>query len=190
MIEFGNPVMEGKPPIETEEDLEGIEIPDPLKDGLYPGYIWSYRELRRIFTKYKISHALWGSLCVGPVLMPMMAMLGMEKFSINLRKKPELVKRCCEIATKWLIRYGKAFYRCLPTRSDIHMRAVGQLPVGRQRMDRRLLPTAWGNLEPVRKRNTGKAYPPELWPRLYDRCAEGLSDHVGAWWIRTGRGTL
>jgi len=39
----------------------------------------------------------------------MMAMLGMEKFSINLRKNPELIKRCCEVATEWLIRYGKAF---------------------------------------------------------------------------------
>jgi len=109
MIEYGNPVMEGKPPIETMEDLEGVEIPDPLKDGLYPGYIWAYREIKRIFTKYNVPHPIWGSLCVGPVLMPMMAMLGMEKFSMSLRRDPELVKRCCEIATEWLIRYGRAF---------------------------------------------------------------------------------
>jgi len=109
MIEYGNPIMEGEPPIKTMDDLEGIVIPDPLKDGLYPGYIWAFREFKRIFDKYNIPHPIWGSLCVGPVLMPMMAMLGMEKFSINLRKNPALIKRCCEVATEWLIRYGRAF---------------------------------------------------------------------------------
>jgi len=101
--------MEGEAPIKTIEDLDGVVIPDPLRDGLYPGYIWAYRELRRIFTEYNVPHPIWGSLCVGPVLMPMMAMLGMEKFGIYLRKDKELVRKCCELATEWLVRYGKAF---------------------------------------------------------------------------------
>lgn len=109
MIEFGNPIMEGEPPIKTIDDLEGIVVPDPLKDGLYPGYIWAYQETRRIFDKYKIPYAIWGSLCVGPVLMVQMAMLGMMEFSMALRKDKELVRRCCDLSLEWLTRYGKAF---------------------------------------------------------------------------------
>ena len=109
MVEYGNPIMEGEPPIKTIEDLEGVVIPDPLKDGLYPGYIWAYREYRRIIDEYKIPHPVWGSICVGPTLTPQMCMLGMEGFSIALRRDPELVRRCCEVSLEWLIRYGKAF---------------------------------------------------------------------------------
>ena len=109
MIEYGNPIMEGDPPIKKIEDLEGVVIPDPRKDGLYPGYLWAYREYRRIIDKYKIPHAVWGSICVGPTLMPAMGMLGFEGFSTALRKDKELVRRCCQVSLEWLIRYGKAF---------------------------------------------------------------------------------
>ena len=109
MIEFGNPIMEGEPPIKTMEDLEGIVVPDPLKDGLYPGYLWAYGETRRIFDEYKIPHPLWGSICVGVTLTPQMCMLGMEGFSRALRRDKELVKKCCDLALEWLIKYGKIF---------------------------------------------------------------------------------
>jgi hypothetical protein len=109
MVDYGNPIMEGEPPIKKIEDLEGVVIPDPRKDGLYPGYIWAYREYRRIVDEYKIPIAVWGSICVGPTLTPQMCMLGMTEFSIALRRDKELVRRCCEVSLQWLIRYGKAF---------------------------------------------------------------------------------
>ena len=108
MIEYGNPIMEGKPPVKSMEDLEGAPIPDPYKDGLYPGYLWAYREYRRILDEYKIPHPVWGSICVGPTLLPMMAMMGWTEFAMALRKNPDLARRCCDLATEWLIRFGKA----------------------------------------------------------------------------------
>ena len=108
MIEYGNPIMDGPPPIKSLEDLEGAPIPDPRKDGLYPGYLWGYGQLRKIYDEYNIPHPVWGSICVGPTLLPMMGMLGWTEFSMALRKNPELVRRCVELATEWLIRYGKA----------------------------------------------------------------------------------
>jgi uroporphyrinogen-III decarboxylase len=108
MIEYGNPIMSGPPPIKTMEDTEGIPIPDPYKDGLYPGYLWAFREYRRILDEYKIPLPVWGSICVGPTLTVMMCMMGWAEFAIGLRKNPELVRRCLDLSTEWLIRYGKA----------------------------------------------------------------------------------
>ena len=108
MIEYGHPVLSGSPPIKTMEDLEGMPIPDPYKDGLYPGYLWAMREYKRILDEYEIPHPIWGSICVGPTLTAQMAMLGWAEFVIALRKNPELARKCLEIVTEWLIRYGKA----------------------------------------------------------------------------------
>ncbi|MFC1925667.1 uroporphyrinogen decarboxylase family protein [Chloroflexota bacterium] len=108
MIEYGNPIMSGPAPIKTIEDMEGMPIPDPHKDGLYPGYLWAFREYRRILDEYNIPHPVWGSICVGPTLTLQMAMMGWTEFAIALRKDKELVRRCIELSTEWLIRFGKA----------------------------------------------------------------------------------
>jgi len=108
MIEYGNPIIEGKPPITSLEDLEGMPIPDPYKDGLYPGYLWAHREMRRIFNEHKLPLPLVGSICPGPPLMVMMGMMGWTEFSLGLRKTPELVKKCLDISTQWLVTFGKA----------------------------------------------------------------------------------
>ncbi|TAK34923.1 MAG: hypothetical protein EPO21_07955 [Chloroflexota bacterium] len=109
MIEYGNPILDGKPPITCLEDLEGMPIPDPRKDGLYPGYLWANRELRRIFDEYKLPLPQVGSICPGPTLLPMMGMLGWTEFTIGLRKNPELVRKCMDISNEFLIGFGKAF---------------------------------------------------------------------------------
>jgi hypothetical protein len=107
MIEYGNPVLEGDPPIKDWEDIEDMPVPDPYKDGLYPGYIWGMRELRRIIDEYKVPIPVMGSICPGPPLMVMMGMMGWAQFMVGLRKKPELTERCQEIAADWLIGFGK-----------------------------------------------------------------------------------
>jgi len=108
MIEYGNPILEGKPPVKELEDLEGAPIPDPYKDGLYPGYTWAFREYRRILDKYKVPLPVWGSICVGPTNAAMMGMMGWAQFGMALKKNPELARRCLDLATEWNIRYGKA----------------------------------------------------------------------------------
>ncbi len=108
MIEYGNPVLDGAPPIKSMEDLEGMPIPDPRKDGLYPGYLWANRELRRIINEYELHLPMWGSVCPGPPLLVMMGMMGWTEFSIGLVKNQELVRKCLEIATEFYIGLGKA----------------------------------------------------------------------------------
>jgi uroporphyrinogen-III decarboxylase len=115
MIEYGNPILSGTPPVKTMEDLEGAPIPDPRKDGLYPGYLWAFREYRRILDEHKIAHPVWASICVGPSLLPQMAMMGYTEFVMALRKNKELARRCIDLSTDWLIRYGKALIdECQP----------------------------------------------------------------------------
>ncbi|TAK27652.1 MAG: hypothetical protein EPO21_23740 [Chloroflexota bacterium] len=108
MIEYGNPVIEGKPPITCLEDLEGMPIPNPYKDGLYPGYLWANRELKRIFNEYYLPLPIQASICPGPTLLVMMGMMGWTEFSMGLKKNPELVRKCLDISLEFLIGFGKA----------------------------------------------------------------------------------
>jgi len=108
MIEYGNPILDGKPPIKDLEDLEGMPIPNVRKDGLYPGYLWANREYRRIIDEYKLPIPIWTSICPGPTLLVPMGMLGWTEFAMAMRKNKELVRKCMDISTEFLIRFGKA----------------------------------------------------------------------------------
>ena len=110
MIEYGNPVIVGNPPIKSIEDLEGIEAPDPKRDGLYPGYLWAHRELRRIYDEYGLTKVMpiFTRICGCPVGTVMLFMTGWAPFAVNMRKNPELNKRCLDLATEWEIKFGQA----------------------------------------------------------------------------------
>lgn len=110
MVDYGNPCMVGDPPIKSVTDLEGIEVPDPRKDGLYPGYLWACREIKRIFSEYGVDKVmpLWASTCVDPLGTAMMFMVGMTEFMIATRKDPDLCRSTMDLATEWVIKLGHA----------------------------------------------------------------------------------
>jgi uroporphyrinogen-III decarboxylase len=110
MIEYGSPAVIGEPPIRSVEDLEGLVVPDPTKDGLFPGYLWSLRELRRICDEYGLSKVMpiFARICGDPHSIAMLYMMGWAPFARGLRRNPELCRRCLELATEWEIRYGQA----------------------------------------------------------------------------------
>ena len=58
--------------------------------------------------KYSIPMPLWSS--PGPEAngTAILGMMGMSGFLVALRKNPELVKKCCDLANEWCKRLGKA----------------------------------------------------------------------------------
>ena len=110
MIDYGQPCAVGDRPIKTLEDLEGLVVPDPKKAGLFPGYLWSQREVRRIMDEYGLGKVLpfVSHTCCGPSFTAALGMLEWNDFVIGLRKKSELVQRCIDIGTDWNIRVGEA----------------------------------------------------------------------------------
>ncbi len=109
MIVYGNPCIVGDTPINKAADLEGLEVPDPKKDGLSPGYLWACRELRRIQDEYGLTKVipLYVSHCHSP-MNSMMIIVGMSKFLLALRNDPELCKRSTALATEYAIKFGRA----------------------------------------------------------------------------------
>ena len=59
MLEAGQPVMVGDPPVKSMADLEGLEAPDPRSTGLFSGWIWAVREYRRFIDQYRLPVPLW-----------------------------------------------------------------------------------------------------------------------------------
>ncbi len=110
LIEYGNPVMVGDPPIKTMEDLEDIEIPDPYKHGLYPGYLWAVRECSNIFKQYDLDDKmeLHVSTCPDSVATAQLGMMGINPFMIALRRDPEVCKKCVDLADEFYVRYCQA----------------------------------------------------------------------------------
>lgn len=109
MEEYGNPSMIGDPPIKSIADLENVGVPNPEKDGLYPGYLWACREMKRIFTEYGVDKVmpLWVSI-IGPMGTAMESMVGWNQFLIAMRKNPELCRRTMDLAAEWVIKLGQA----------------------------------------------------------------------------------
>ena len=107
MIDYGNPVMVGDPPVKTVEDLEGMPIPDPYKDGLYPGYLWAVRETSRILKQHDLDDKmeLHVSTCPDAVAIAQLGMMSINRFMIAGRKDPEVCKKSVELADEFYLKY-------------------------------------------------------------------------------------
>jgi hypothetical protein len=108
MIDYGNPGAVGEPPIKTMEDLEGLEVPDPYSVGLFPGWLWAHKELRRIIDKYNLPLPIWSSIGPDPTCVAILGMMGWSGFLQALRKNPELARRCSDLGAEWDIMLGRA----------------------------------------------------------------------------------
>ncbi|MFC1924515.1 hypothetical protein ACFLXA_04050 [Chloroflexota bacterium] len=97
-------------PIKTMADLEGMESPDPKKDGMFPGYLWACREMKRIFDDYGLSKLMpmYSSMCPGVESMIMEGMMGWTPFILGLRRNEELCKRAVAMGNEFSIKLGKA----------------------------------------------------------------------------------
>ncbi len=97
-------------PIKTMADFEGIESPDPKKDGMFPGYLWACREMKRIFDQYGLSKVMviYSSMCPGVESMCQEALMGWNPFIMALRKDEECAKKAVETAQEFSIKLAKA----------------------------------------------------------------------------------
>jgi len=97
-------------PVKTLEDLEGKEDPDPYKDGMFPGYLWSCRELKRIFDQYGLSKlmVIYSSMCPGVESQVQEALMGWNPFIMALRKNQELAKGAVALGYKFSVKLAKA----------------------------------------------------------------------------------
>jgi uroporphyrinogen-III decarboxylase len=110
MTEYGNPVLAGGPPIQSIADLDGISVPNPRKDGLFPGYLWACREIRRIFAAHGVDKVmpLWVCIGVDPLGTAAMFMTDCGQFMAATRNNPEFCRRTMDLAAEWTIQFGQA----------------------------------------------------------------------------------
>jgi hypothetical protein len=110
LIDYGNPVMVGDPPIKTVADLEGLEIPDPYKHGLYPGYLWAVREIKKILVEHDLDDKMefQVSTCPDAVAIAMLGMTSISGLMIASRRDPELCQKCVDMADEFLLKYCQA----------------------------------------------------------------------------------
>jgi len=102
MIDMGQPI-QTKAPIKTMEDLERTQVPDPRSAGLFPGFLWALREMRRIFNEYELTGVMpiLGGLGPGLDAAASLGMTGIGQFMILLRRNPEVCKRATALSFEW-----------------------------------------------------------------------------------------
>ncbi len=110
MMDYGTPMILGEPPIKSMKDIEGIEVPDPFKHSLYPGYLWAAKEIIRITKEYKTDLPFELSYCGGPMGTVTMSniMMSMPNWMKAVRKEPELAKATFDLSSQWSIKFGRA----------------------------------------------------------------------------------
>ncbi len=112
MMDYGTPMVIGKPPLKTLEDIESVELPDPWKHSLYPGYLWAVREVQNILKQYGADKVMpvEVSYCGGPMGTAFMGnmMMSMPDFMKAVVKQPEVAKAAIKLASEWSIKFGKA----------------------------------------------------------------------------------
>lgn len=116
MIEMGQPI-QVEPAIKTMADLENTEVPDPRSAGLFPGFLWAVREIRRIFDEYDLTGVVPLLGGMGPLLdgVVSLGMTGIGQFLILVRKNPELCQRATDLALEWNKRLAKEMHElCQP----------------------------------------------------------------------------
>ncbi|MFC2018176.1 uroporphyrinogen decarboxylase family protein [Chloroflexota bacterium] len=194
MIDYGTPMMLGDPPVKTIADIEDVEVPDPKKHGLYPGYLWAVKELMRIMKKYGVDKVMpiEVSFCGDPLGT---VHLGMTGFTLGLllpKKDPELFKLCLEKATEWTIKFGKAVKELNPDGMYL-CSYMGAIPPQMRNINNEyILELTQGKVGPII--SAGKGNKPYLWHtlgasgwmswmRLYEKYNAIGPDSFGGWYV-------
>ncbi|TAK33991.1 MAG: hypothetical protein EPO21_11055 [Chloroflexota bacterium] len=194
MIDYGTPQQAGGPPIKTMEDIESVEVPDPKKDGLYPGYLWTVRELKRIMTKHGVDKVLplEACFCGDPLGTAFMGMLGFGPGTVAVKKNPELFKACMDKATEWSIKFGSAVKELNPNGMYL-CSFMGAFPPKMKNIDNEWVLDCHGRIGKAVGPN-GEGKQPylwhtlgspgwELWMRLYAEHGALGPGSFGGWWV-------
>jgi uroporphyrinogen decarboxylase len=102
--------------VETEEDVDGLQIPDPHKDGRMPVWI----EAAEIIVE-KVGRKVWimGRADQGPFDLAA-ELRGIERFVVDLYKNPSLAHKLLRKTTEASVEFAKAMYE-----TGVHMTAFG-----------------------------------------------------------------
>ena len=194
MIDYGTPQLVGDPPVKSMEDIENVAIPDPYKHGLYPGYLWTCRELLAKMKQYGADKVLPVELsfCGDPLGNVFAGMTGFgEGISIAARQ-PDLFKVCMDKATEWTIKFSSAIKALNP--NGMYMCSfMGAFPPKlSKKSDTEFMMDLYGDVGRKLKAAHGTDIPFwhtlgaagwEQWMRLYKPHGAVGPDSFGGWWV-------
>jgi hypothetical protein len=180
-------------PVKTLEDIEGVEVPDPKKHGLYPGYLWASREMMRIMKKYGVDKVMPVTLsfCGDMIGTVHLSMTGFT-YGLQLPKKdPELFKVCMDKATEWTIKFGNAVKELNPNGMYL-CSYMGCYPPKQGKIDNEWILDCHGRV--AKALSLGEGKPPYLWHtlgakgwmhwmRLYEHHGALGPNSFGGWYV-------
>ena len=91
-------------PIRTREELKGLKVPDPLKDGRLPLYLEVVRKMKASFDCYSMAYV------IGPYTLAGL-LNGATNVVKNVLKNPEFLTELLDFCTKVVSVYGRELIR-------------------------------------------------------------------------------
>jgi len=198
MLDYATPMQLGDPPINTMEDIESVEVADPKKHGIFPGYLWAARETINIMKKYGVDKVMpiVLSFCGDPLGTMHLGMTGFGQGMVIPKKDQPLFKACMEKAAQWVIKLGKAVKEFNPNALYLcsYMGAIPPVTKsGGKEIDNSWVADNVAMVGREVKAHLGQYIPMyhligaagfELWePVYYERGAVGRSDGFDGWWL-------
>lgn len=194
MIDYGTPQLVGDPPVKSLEDIVNVAVPDPYKHGLYPGYLWTCRELLAKMKKYGADKVLPVELsfCGDPLGNVFAGMTGFGEGITIAAKNPELFRACMEKANEWTIKFSQAVKALNP--NGMYMCSfMGAFPprMGKK-VDLEWIMDLYGEVGHALSAAGGTQIPFwhtlgaagwEQWMRLYEPHGAVGPKSFGGWWV-------
>jgi len=108
-LERAHPVMI-EPGVKTPEDVDRLVVPDPRKDGAYPGMLWMIHNMKAAFKKYGLGEMIpvGASCCTPPEWIVGQSMRGLKAGFLEPMKNPDLWHKEIRKTTDFAIQYAKA----------------------------------------------------------------------------------
>jgi uroporphyrinogen-III decarboxylase len=108
-LERAHPVMI-ESGVKTPEDVDRLVVPDPRKDGAYPGMLWMIHNMKAAFKKYGLGDMIpvGASCCTPPEWIVGQSMRGLKVGFLEPMKNPDLWHKEIRKTTDFAIQYAKA----------------------------------------------------------------------------------
>ena len=108
-LERAHPVM-FETGVKTPEDADRLEVPDPRKDGAYPGMLWMIHNMKEKFKKYGLGNLMpvGASCCAPPEWIVAQFMRGLKTGFLDPIRNPDMWHKLIRKTTDFEMGYAKA----------------------------------------------------------------------------------
>ncbi|WXG46872.1 MAG: uroporphyrinogen decarboxylase family protein [Candidatus Atabeyarchaeum deiterrae] len=111
LLDLAHPVMV-EPSVKTMDDVDRLVVPDPKKDGTYPGMLWAIKKMKELFKKNGLAGIvpILPSCCTPAEWIIPECVRGLKLGFLDAIKNPDMWHAMMKKTTEFEIRFAQALW--------------------------------------------------------------------------------